>query len=60
MSRVCQLCGRGSLKSYTRSHSNIATKRRQHLNLQKATINGKQVKACTRCLRTQARRLSKE
>lgn len=59
MSKVCEICGRGSLKSYTRSHSNIATKRRQYLNLQKATINGKRVKTCARCLRTASKKLAK-
>ena len=35
-----------------RSHSNVATKRRQLVNLQPRIIDGKQVRLCTRCLRT--------
>jgi ribosomal protein L28 len=52
MARVCDRCGRGSLKSVSRSHSNIATIKRQHLNLQRATVDGKRLRICTSCLRT--------
>ncbi|MFH1426210.1 MAG: L28 family ribosomal protein [Candidatus Kerfeldbacteria bacterium] len=54
MSKVCDVCSRGYLKGNSRSHSNIATIKRQQLNLQSATINGKKVKACTRCIRNAA------
>ncbi|MFH1171745.1 MAG: bL28 family ribosomal protein [bacterium] len=52
MARSCERCGRGSLKSVSRSHSNIATLRRQHINLQRATIDGEKLRVCTSCLRT--------
>ncbi|OGL87419.1 50S ribosomal protein L28 [Candidatus Uhrbacteria bacterium RIFCSPLOWO2_02_FULL_48_12] len=52
MARVCSQCGRGALSAQSRSHSNIATKRRQFLNLQTRRVNGQKVKICTRCLRT--------
>ncbi|PIY96368.1 MAG: 50S ribosomal protein L28 [Candidatus Kerfeldbacteria bacterium CG_4_10_14_0_8_um_filter_42_10] len=50
--RFCQICGRGALSSVSRSHSNIATKRRQYLNLQTTIYQGKKVKACTSCIKT--------
>ncbi|MFA6553237.1 MAG: 50S ribosomal protein L28 [Patescibacteria group bacterium] len=56
MSRICDICGRGALSAQSRSHSNIATKRRQHVNLQKTLINGKRVKACTNCIKTQTKK----
>lgn len=52
MSRTCDICGRGPLKGKSRSHSNVATLRRQYLNLQTKTIDGKKVKICTNCLKT--------
>jgi large subunit ribosomal protein L28 len=52
MAKVCDICGRGALTGHSRSHSNIATKRRQQLNLQQSTYLGKRVKACTNCLKT--------
>ncbi|MCW1929704.1 MAG: 50S ribosomal protein L28 [Candidatus Kerfeldbacteria bacterium] len=52
MSKVCDVCERGYLKGHSRSHSNIATIKRQHVNLQYAVIGGKRQKACTRCIRT--------
>lgn len=55
MGRVCQICGRGALTSVTRSHSNIATKRRQYLNLQKTVHQGKKVRACTSCIKSQGK-----
>lgn len=55
MARICQICGRGALSSVSRSHSHIATKRRQHLNLQKAIYQGKKVRACARCIKSQSK-----
>ncbi|PIS32534.1 MAG: 50S ribosomal protein L28 [Parcubacteria group bacterium CG08_land_8_20_14_0_20_48_21] len=49
--RTCAVCGRGSLRAKSRSHSNIGTLRRQHINLQTKTIDGKKTKVCTSCLR---------
>ncbi|MBU0597639.1 50S ribosomal protein L28 [Patescibacteria group bacterium] len=52
MSKKCEICERGGLTGHSRSHSNIATKRKQHLNLQSAIFNEKKVKACARCIKT--------
>lgn len=56
MAKVCEICGRGALSSQSRSHSNIATLRRQQINLQGALFDGKRVKACTNCIKTQSKR----
>ncbi|MCX6796169.1 MAG: 50S ribosomal protein L28 [Candidatus Falkowbacteria bacterium] len=52
MSKRCDICGRGSQKDASRSHSNIKTIKRQHINLQTKRINGKKIKICTKCLKT--------
>ncbi len=52
MSRVCESCSRGSLLGVSRSHSNIATKRRHEINLQIKTVGGKRMRICTRCIKT--------
>jgi len=52
MARKCDICGKGPLKSASRSHSNIKTKRRLYLNLQTKKIEGKKIKICTACLKT--------
>ena len=36
----------------TRSHSNIATKRRRKINLQVRRVDGERKRVCTRCIRT--------
>ena len=51
MGRVCQICGRGTKVKISRSYSNIATKKRQYINLQTKKIKGKKIKVCTRCLK---------
>jgi len=56
MARRCDLCGRGSNRAVNRSHSNVATKREQHANLQKKTVAGVKAKLCTKCLKTLAKR----
>ncbi|MBI3572904.1 MAG: 50S ribosomal protein L28 [Candidatus Kerfeldbacteria bacterium] len=58
MARVCSICGRGAMNSQTRSHSNIATKKKQHLNLQTLLHDGARVKACASCIRTATKRLN--
>ena len=55
MSKICEICGRGALSAISRSHSNIATKRKQYLNLQKTKYKGKKVKACARCIKSQSK-----
>lgn len=55
MSKQCTICGRTYLAGNTRSHSNIATKKKRQLNLQKTLYKGKTVKACTKCIKTQSK-----
>jgi len=55
MPKICDICHRGALKGNSRSHSNIATKRWQNINLQKKTIDGKRYNLCTRCIRNIAK-----
>lgn len=56
MARRCDLCGRGSNRAVNRSHSNVATKREQHVNLQKKNVAGVKAKLCTKCLKTLSKR----
>jgi large subunit ribosomal protein L28 len=55
MSRVCEICGRGTTSGATRSHSNIATLRKVKINIQKKKIGGKSAKICTRCSKTKVK-----
>lgn len=55
MSKLCEYCDRGYLKAASRSHSNIKTLKRQHVNLQVKTVGGKKLKLCTRCIKTLAK-----
>jgi len=52
MAKVCEICGRGPTTGNSRSHSNIASKRRHNLNLQKTTYQGKRIRLCVNCLKT--------
>ncbi len=56
MSRVCQVCGRGTRSSNSRSHSNIATKRKQYVNIQKKSVNGKTIKICAKCVKSSSKK----
>jgi len=56
MARVCEKCGRGTISGVSRSHSNIATKRRLYINLQSKKIDGRRTKICTSCLKTLAKK----
>lgn len=38
--------------SVSRSHSNIASKKRQFVNLQTKKVEGKRTRICTACLKT--------
>lgn len=51
MARQCYNCKRGFLTSVSRSHSNIATKRRQNVNLQARRVEGDKVLICAACLK---------
>lgn len=52
MSRVCDICKRGTTTGNSRSHSNISTRRKFAINLQSKSIDGKRMKVCTKCLKT--------
>jgi large subunit ribosomal protein L28 len=52
MSRIDQLTGKSPNFGHSRSHSNIATKRRQNVNLQSVRIGGVKVRVSTRTLKT--------
>lgn len=53
---TCAICGRGYNKAHIRSHSNIATVKKQRLNLQQIKYKGVRVKACTKCIKTIAKK----
>ena len=55
MSKICTLCGRGPAMKNTRSHSHIATKHRQEINLQTRKVDGKREKVCTKCIKTSSK-----
>jgi len=52
MSKRCSVCGKKSQASVSRSHSNVATKRRLYPNLQTKTIDNKKKKVCAQCIKT--------
>ncbi|MBU0722064.1 50S ribosomal protein L28 [Patescibacteria group bacterium] len=55
MAKKCDICGRGSTKDASRSHSNIKTIKRQYINLQIKKIDGKKLNVCTKCIKTMAK-----
>lgn len=52
MSRVCAIIGKKANFGHSRSHSNIATKRRQHVNLQTIRIGGTRMRLSTEAIKT--------
>ncbi len=52
MARQCANCGRGFLSTVSRSHSHIATKRRQNVNLQVRRVDGDKILLCASCIKT--------
>ncbi len=52
---TCQICGKKGLSGHSRSHSNIASKRKFKPNLQNKKVNGKRMKICTRCIKTMSK-----
>jgi len=52
----CEICGKtsvmGGLTKKLRGRINPTGKRWKRANIQGATVNGKKIKACTRCIRT--------
>lgn len=63
MSRICDLCGKGSMivtpRKLLRGNLNPTSKQRKFPNLQTLRYGGGKVKACTRCLRSLKRDLDK-
>ena len=53
MSKTCSVCGRGTIAGNSRSHSNIASKRKFSINIQTKKIDGKKAKVCTKCIKTE-------
>ncbi|NQT50164.1 50S ribosomal protein L28 [Candidatus Kuenenbacteria bacterium] len=52
MATRCEKCGKGPRTANMRSHSKIATKRKQYPNLQSKKVDGKKMVMCTRCIKT--------
>jgi len=52
MPKICDVCGRGARVANSRSKSNIASKRRQLINLQSKKIDGLRQLICTSCLKS--------
>jgi ribosomal protein L28 len=48
----CAKCGRSAGTGNTRSHSNIASKRKFKINLQSKKVDGKKETVCTRCIKS--------
>lgn len=48
----CEICGKGVTFGKRYSHSHIRTSRQWKPNIQRATVNGKQISICARCLRS--------
>ncbi|OGE95076.1 MAG: 50S ribosomal protein L28 [Candidatus Doudnabacteria bacterium RIFCSPLOWO2_02_FULL_48_8] len=59
MARVCTICGKGYLSTFKRSHSMRPTKVRLYPNLQWMKIEHGRIKVCTKCLKTETRKLAK-
>jgi len=57
MARVCTICGKSYNKVTKRSHSMRPNIVRLQPNLQWLKVDGKRVKACTRCIKTRTKKL---
>ncbi len=59
MSRVCEICGRSyhkaNIVNKLRGKYNRAGSKRQLVNLQWKIIDGKKVRICTKCLKSQSK-----
>lgn len=55
MSRKCEICGKGTIvivpRKKLRGNYNPTVRKTKKPNLQKTKIDGKCVKACTRCMK---------
>ena len=56
MAKKCDVCGRGTTKDASRSHSNIQTLKRQYINLQVKKVNGIRLAVCAKCIKTMAKK----
>jgi large subunit ribosomal protein L28 len=52
MAKVCEICNKKAVTGNSRSHSNIANKRKMSLNLQSKKIGQRKITLCTSCLKT--------
>jgi len=52
MAKICEKCGKRPNTANQRSHSKVATKRRQFPNLQSKKVDGKRMTMCTKCIKT--------
>jgi large subunit ribosomal protein L28 len=59
MAKRCEICGKGPMSGNNVSHSKVRTRRRfmPNLHATHAVLGGRrvQVRACTRCIRTQSK-----
>lgn len=64
MSRICDICGKGSMiitpRKLLRGNLNPTSKQRKYPNLQTLRVQGGKLKVCTRCLKTLKREAKKE
>jgi large subunit ribosomal protein L28 len=51
MSRVCEICLKGTITGYKVSHSNRHTKRKWFPNLRRVKIKDSYIRICSRCLK---------
>ncbi len=56
MSRLCDVCGKTSVRANHVSHSKRRVPRRQSPNLQLLAVGGTKVKACSSCRRTASKK----
>lgn len=59
MSRIDMLTGKRANSGNSRSHSNIATKRKQQVNLQTITIGGVRLRVSARTIKTLKKQMKK-
>ncbi|HLD82117.1 MAG TPA: bL28 family ribosomal protein [Patescibacteria group bacterium] len=52
---MCEVCKKTDQRAISRSHSNIATLRKQKANLQSRKLDGRRILMCTRCIRNMAK-----
>jgi ribosomal protein L28 len=57
--KVCMRCEKGVQVANTRSHSNIASKRKQRPNLQRLTVGGKRMVLCASCVKVATRDIAR-